>query len=114
MKTSLSIAALALTSALAGQTNQKPNILWLTFEDTSPDFIGCYGNKQAHTPNIDRLAKEGVRFDNAYSTSAVSSPSRFCLITGVRTFGYGTGNHRSQYAIPDDIKGFPYYLRQAG
>jgi len=112
MKSQLSFAALALTSALFAQ--EKPNILWLTYEDTSPQFIGCYGNKQAHTPNIDRLAKEGVRFDAAYSTSAVSAASRFCLITGVRPAGMGTGNHRSGYAIPETIKGFPYYLRQAG
>ena len=112
MKSQLSFAALALTSALFAQ--EKPNILWLTYEDTSPQFIGCYGNKQAHTPNIDRMAKEGVRFDAAYSTGAVSSASRFCLITGVRPSGMGTGNHRSGYAIPENIKGFPYYLRQAG
>jgi arylsulfatase A-like enzyme len=112
MKSQLTFTALALSSALFAQ--QKPNILWLTYEDTSPEFIGCYGNKQAHTPNIDHLAKEGVRFDAAYSTGAVSSASRFCLITGVRPSGMGTGNHRSGYAIPENIKGFPYYLRQAG
>ena len=112
MKSHLTYAALAITSALFAQ--EKPNILWLTYEDTSPEFIGCYGNKQAHTPNIDNLAKDGVRFDAAYSTGAVSSASRFCLITGVRPSGMGTGNHRSGYAIPENIKGFPYYLRQAG
>ena len=114
MKNYLSVAALALTATFTGQAKEQPNILWLTYEDTSPHFIGCYGNEQASTPNIDKLAKEGVRFDNAYSTSSVSSPSRFCLITGLHTLGMGTGNHRSQYAIPDHIKGFPYYMRQAG
>ena len=44
----------------------KPNILWVTIEDTSPQFIGCYGDKDADTPNIDRLAEEGVRFTNAF------------------------------------------------
>lgn len=112
MKTQLPIALLSLSAALSAQT--RPNILWLTFEDTSPQFIGCYGNKQAHTPNIDKLASEGVRFDAAFSSSAVSSPSRFCLITGIPAASMGTGNHRSHYAIPENIKGFPYYLRQAG
>lgn len=112
MKTQFSIAILALTSTISAQT--RPNILWLTYEDTSPQFIGCYGNKQAKTPNIDKLAGDGVRFESAYSTGAVSSASRFCLITGLRPAGYGTGNHRSAYAIPSEIKGFPYYLRQAG
>ena len=112
MKTRLPIALLSLSAAMSAQT--RPNILWLTFEDTSPQFIGCYGNKQAHTPNIDKLASKGVRFDAAFSSSAVSSPSRFCLITGLRAASMGTGNHRSRYAIPENIKGFPFYLREAG
>ena len=93
---------------------QKPNILWITIEDTSPQFIGCYGNKQASTPYIDGLAKEGVRFTNAFSTGTVCAPSRNTIITGVRVYELGTGNHRSQYPIPGYIKGFPYYLRQEG
>ncbi|MFP4342793.1 MAG: sulfatase [Cyclobacteriaceae bacterium] len=93
---------------------QQPNILWVTIEDTSPQFIGCYGNPDARTPEIDRLAQEGVRFTNAFSTGTVCSPSRSTLITGVRTFAMGTGNHRSHYPIPDFIKGFPYYLQQQG
>ncbi len=93
---------------------QKPNILWITIEDTSPQFIGCYGNKAASTPVIDKLAKEGVRFTNAFSTGTVCSTSRSTIITGVRTYELGTGNHRSQYPVPEYIKGFPYYLQQAG
>lgn len=91
-----------------------PNILWITIEDTSPQFIGCYGNKNARTPNIDLLAKEGVRFTNAFSTGTVSSPSRTCIITGVKTYKSGTGNHRSNYPVPEFIKGFPYYLQKEG
>jgi len=92
----------------------KPNILWVTIEDTSPQFIGCYGNKDARTPVIDRLASEGVRFTNAFSTGTVCSPSRSCIITGVKTYKMGTGNHRSNYPIPAFIKGFPYYLQKEG
>ena len=91
---------------------QKPNVLWLTIEDTSPQFIGCYGNKNASTPVIDKLAEEGVRFTNAFSTGTVCSPSRSTIITGVRTYKMGTGNHRSNYSIPSFIHGFPYYLQQ--
>lgn len=93
---------------------QKPNILWITIEDTSPQFIGCYGNEDASTPVIDQLAREGVRFTNAFSTGTVCSPSRSTIITGVRTYELGTGNHRSQYPVPEFIKGFPYYLQQQG
>ena len=103
--------AISLPFALA---QEKPNILWITIEDTSPQFIGCYGNKDASTPTIDKLAEEGVRFCNAFSTGTVCSPSRSTIITGVRTYAMGSGNHRSNYTIPDFIKGFPYYLQQQG
>ncbi|WP_235299031.1 sulfatase family protein [Portibacter marinus] len=93
---------------------ERPNILWITIEDTSPQFIGCYGNQSASTPIIDRLAKEGVMFTNAFSTGTVCSPSRSTIITGVPTYKLGTGNHRSAYSIPEYIKGFPTYLREAG
>ncbi|MBK0383630.1 sulfatase [Pedobacter sp. SD-b] len=99
---------------LRAEAQQKPNILWVVIEDTSPQFIGCYGDKTAKTPNIDELAKKGVRFTNAFSTGTVCSPSRSTIITGARTFEMGTGNHRSQYPIPDFIAGFPTYLRKAG
>ncbi len=92
----------------------KPNILWVTIEDTSPQFIGCYGNDIAGTPVIDKLAEEGVRFTNAFATGSVCSPSRTAIITGVKTYKAGTGNHRSKYPIPEFVKGFPYYLRQQG
>ncbi|PZX55448.1 arylsulfatase A-like enzyme [Algoriphagus ratkowskyi] len=93
---------------------QQPNILWITIEDTSPQFIGSYGNENASTPVMDKFTKEGVQFTNAFSTGTVCSPSRTAIITGVKTYELGTGNHRSNYAIPSDIKGFPYYLQQAG
>lgn len=99
---------------VAAQTSTKPNILWLVIEDTSPQNIGCYGNSAVNTPNIDKLAAEGVRFTNAYSTGTSCAPSRSTIITGVRTYKMGTGNQRSYYPIPDYIKGFPYCLKQAG
>lgn len=103
-----------LLSTVAAFGQSRPNILWITIEDTSPHFIGCYGNADARTPNIDRLAKEGVRFSNAFSTNTVCSPSRTSIITGVRTYENGTGHHRSKYPLPDFMHGFPYYLQQAG
>jgi len=110
----LTIAILLLFVNRNGISQVRPNILWITIEDTSPQFIGCYGNQNARTPVIDNLAKEGVRFTNAFSTGTVCSPSRSTLITGVRSFKMGTGNHRSSYPIPSFIHGFPYYLRKAG
>jgi len=96
------------------QAQDRPNILWITMEDTSPHFIGCYGDKNARTPNIDQLAREGVRFTNAYATGPVCSSSRSTIFTGARTYEMGTGNHRSQYPVPEFIKGFPYYMKEVG
>jgi arylsulfatase A-like enzyme len=93
---------------------EKPNIVWITIEDTSPYFIGCYGNTGVKTPNIDQLAKEGVRFTNAYSTNTVCAPSRFTILTGVRSSAAGTGNHRTHYNIPAEITGFPHLLKASG
>lgn len=104
----------ASTSTSYAEQSLRPNILWLTYEDTSPEYIGCYGNTYAKTPTMDKLAADGVRFTRAFSTGTVSSASRFCLITGCRTTKYGTGNHRSEYCIPDFVDGFPEHLRNAG
>jgi arylsulfatase A-like enzyme len=94
----------------------RPNILWLTYEDTSPQFVSCYGRTTvATTPNIDSLAAGGVRFTRAFATAPVCSASRSALITGVCNEATGLGHHRSKYPIPRGlIKGFPCYLKQAG
>ncbi|WP_299012079.1 sulfatase [uncultured Polaribacter sp.] len=111
----LIISILIVLSFGCKTKNQKqPNILWITIEDTSPQFIGCYGDANASTPVIDKLADEGVRFTNVFSTGTVCSASRFTIITGARTFKTGTGHQRSQYSIPSSIKGFPYYIKQLG
>lgn len=99
---------------LYAHAQKQPNILWITIEDTSPKFVGCYGNPDARTPTMDALAKQGVRFTRAFSTGTVCSPSRTALITGVKTYETGTGNHRSNYKLPANMHGFPYYLQQLG
>ena len=95
-------------------TKEKPNILWLVFEDMSPQFVGAYGNEAIKTPVMDSLINAGTRFDAAFSTGAVCSPSRYTIITGTRTNEYGTGHHRSNYPIPENILPFPKYLRDSG
>lgn len=94
--------------------NDKPNILWIVSEDNNAAMIGCYGNRFATTPNIDKLATEGVRFENAFSTAPVCAPSRCTLITGVYPPTLGTEHMRSAYPIPAYLKFFPRYLRKAG
>lgn len=92
---------------------RRPNILWITCEDTSP-YLGCYGDPCAVTPNLDRFAGESIRYTNAYSTAPVCSPARSCLITGVYATSLGTQDLRSEIPIPRQIEAFPKILRVAG
>lgn len=55
--------------------SSRPNILWITCEDISP-ILGCYGDRYAHTPNLDRLAAEGTRYTRAFSAASVCAPAR--------------------------------------
>jgi len=90
-----------------------PNILWITCEDISP-YLGCYGDTDAITPNIDKLAGAGALYTKAFATAPVCAPSRSCLITGVYATSLGTQHLRSEVKLPDRIKCFPEYLRAAG
>ena len=72
----------AQADAADNKKNERPNILWLTFEDTSAYEFGCYGNKDVHTPNADSLAARGIQFMNAWSVAPQSSAARSSLITG--------------------------------
>ncbi len=91
----------------------RPNILWITAEDMSPT-LGCYGDAYATTPHLDALAKQSVRYLNAFASAPVCSPARSCLITGSLATTLGTHQMRSVFPIPKHIKGFPALLRQAG
>jgi N-sulfoglucosamine sulfohydrolase len=93
-----------------------PNVLWIVSEDNSP-LVGAYGDRVARTPNIDRLAAEGVRFDNAFAASPVCAPSRFGIFLGIHpAAGAGAQDmrHLRQSRLPAGIEGFPAYLRRAG
>lgn len=106
--------ALSLWSCDSPKPATPPNIVWIVLEDMSPQFIGAYGNEAARTPVMDSLINTGTKFNAAFSTGAVCSPSRYTIITGTRTNAYGTGHHRSNYPIPDTVKAFPYFLKKAG
>lgn len=105
----------ALTT-LAQETSEKYNILWLSCEDINP-IMSCYGAKGIQTPNIDRLAKEGVRFTNAYSTAGVCAPSRSAIITGAYPVRLGTHNMRTaNHYVYSGIDGekYPTYRKLTG
>lgn len=81
---SFSLLAIAgtLTTSARAQTLQNPNVIIINADDLGYGDLSCYGATQLKTPNIDRLAKEGRRFTDAHSASAVCSPSRYGLLTG--------------------------------
>ena len=83
-------------SIKAETRTERPNVLILFLDDLDPDF-GCYGNTLVTTPNIDKLAKEGVRFPHAFATAPVCGPSHTSLFTGCYTSTIGCPHHRSSY-----------------
>ena len=126
--------ARAAEPPLATTQAKRPNILVLSVEDMSP-WLGCYGDKTAPTPNIDRLAREGVRYTHVFATTPVCAPARHTLITGMYATSTGAmhmrnGSH-SKEALeldskvyddiplyeavpPPDVRCFPEFLRAAG
>ncbi|MBN2269627.1 MAG: sulfatase-like hydrolase/transferase [Sedimentisphaerales bacterium] len=94
--------------------DDRPNILWITCEDVSPQYLGCYGDDYATTPNLDKFATQAVRCTKAFATAPVCAPSRSCLVTGVYATSTGTQHLRSDVKLPGKIKCFPRLLREAG
>lgn len=123
-------------AAFAQAQPQQPNIIWITAEDISP-FIGAYGDREAKTPNIDQLAREGTRYTHAYTVSGVCAPSRSSFITGMYPTSIGTQHMRTggsefgkmpakseklneaglpmySAVLPPDVRPFTELLRKAG
>ena len=90
-----------------------PNILWLTSEDHGP-AMGCYGDTNARTPNVDALAAKGMIFTCAWSTAPVCAPARTAIISGLYPSSSGGLHMRSMVSLPADLKLYPQFLREAG
>ena len=99
-------------SSAPGQTNSPPNILWLIADDVGPWEFGCYGHPTIRTPNVDRLAREGLVFTHAYVTTSSCSPSRASLFTG--KFPHATGAENLHEPLPADQVILPEILAQHG
>ena len=99
----LCLTAFTLVS-YSSEEPSPPNILFIAADDLNVD-IGCYGNNQVKTPNLDRLAKMGVRFDNAYAQQALCGPSRASIMSGLRpnTTGFVRNNDDLRKLKPDVI-----------
>jgi arylsulfatase A-like enzyme len=126
------MAGIALVACLAPVLAQgtpppgsRPNIVWISNEDMSPR-LGAYGDVLARTPNLDRLAKQSIRFTSAFTTAPVCAPSRAAIITGMHQNAIGAQHMRTTedrvpelpgpyLAVPPFyVKAFPEYLRAAG
>ena len=110
----LSIFALILGCVNVIAAADRPNILWVTSEDNSFHWLGCYGDEQAETPNLDKLAGEGILYKYAYANAPVCAVARCTLITGAYACSLGTQNMRSRYPIPKKYKPYVSHLRKAG
>ena len=91
----------------------RPNILWITSEDNAPS-LGAYGDRDAITPELDKLAARGLRYTTVWSTSPVCAPARTALITGMYPASLGAEHMRSLVRLPSGVRMFPALLRQAG
>lgn len=110
------LAALTIPSVAGSEQSASAeplNILWISCEDISPN-LGCYGDGEARTPNLDALAAQGARYTNAFSVSGVCAPSRSCIITGMYPTTLGTCHMRSNHPPRPPVQCFPEFLRAAG
>ncbi|MBL9189695.1 MAG: sulfatase [Opitutaceae bacterium] len=117
LRTTLAFVALGLAATALAAPAKRPNILWLIGEDFSPD-LACYGVKEVWSPNLDRLAAQGMRFNRMFTTAPVCSAARSAFMTGMYQTTIGAHNHRSHrddgYKVPAGVRPLPDWMRDAG
>ncbi|MGB6221925.1 arylsulfatase [Haloferula sp.] len=113
----LSFGIVSLSAAsVRAESETPPNVIYILADDLGMGDLGCYGQKKLKTPNIDRLAKEGMRFTDHYSGNTVCSPSRAVLMTGQhpgRVHCRGNGNEDS-FALDPEMTTLPRLFKNAG
>src|SRR5436309_6553239 len=109
------LAALLSATTLSPAEARRPNVLWLIAEDFGP-HLACYGTREVSTPNLDRLAAEGVRFTRFFTTAPVCSPSRSAFMTGMYQTSIGAHNHRAHrddgYELPAGVRVLTDWFRE--
>ncbi|MCX7045919.1 MAG: sulfatase [Candidatus Sumerlaeota bacterium] len=106
--------AATTNTAAAGKSvaASKPNIIFILSDDHGQEFSGCYGNKAVQTPNLDALAKEGIRFTRVFAATPTCTPSRSTIFTGLYPARHGAmGNHTD---CKPGLKSLPIYLKALG
>lgn len=117
MKKHLLLAGTLLVCGLAAMAQPKPNIVFIYADDLGYGDISCYGATQVHTPNIDRLSAQGIRFTNAHASSATCTPSRYSILTGQyawRKEGTGIAPGDAAALIKPGRTTWPSILKNAG
>ena len=95
------------------QKNSKMNVIFILSDDHRYDFMGFMGKpKFLETPNMDRMAREGAHFENAFVTTSLCSPSRASILTGL--FSHKHGIVDNQAPMPEGLTFFPQYLQEGG
>ena len=102
--------ATVLSGAILAQ--DPPNFVIVLADDCSHIDLGCYGSEISITPNIDALAKQGVKFNHCYQATAMSSPTRHCLYTGL--YPVRSGAYPNHTFVYDNVKSFVQYFKTAG
>ncbi len=92
--------------------SEKPNFIIWVADDQYLESVGCYGGDPVHTPNIDKLASEGLRFTRAYSTSSICTPARSALYTGM--YPIKNGSHPNHSGLKKDIPSMPTLMQELG
>jgi arylsulfatase A-like enzyme len=113
----LASSLVLLLAACSGPAQKEPrsvgpNVVLIIADDLAADDTGAYGNPQVHTPNIDRLAREGMRFTNAFVTISSCSPSRSSIITG--RYPHNTDAEQLHWPLPAEQVTFVEKLKSAG
>lgn len=106
-----------LLSPTAGQTNDaqsRYNIIFLLADDMRWDALGCMGNKIVQTPNLDKLAQQGIRFTNAFITTSICAPSRASIFSGQYVRRHGIDDFQKAFTPEALQKTYPLLLRKAG
>jgi arylsulfatase A-like enzyme len=111
MKASIYFLLVTLASAVAAD---RPNLVFLLTDDQTTYSLGCYGNKEVKTPNIDRLASEGMTFDRHYDTTAICMASRASIMTGLYEYRHGCNFTHGALVREHWEKAYPKLLRKAG
>lgn len=106
-------AMAALHTIHTQAAENRPNILWITTEDLSL-HLGCYGDENAYTPNLDQFAEKSIRYTNAFATAPLCTPARSSIITGVYASTMGTQHLRGVVPLSKQIECFTSELRRQG